>query len=178
LREAEAIIDVLVAESLDFLWRDALPPAARVLDLGTGAGVPGVPLAICAPDLDMTLLDRSHKKITFLRRTLALLQLDNCQALCDSAETFARHLPVSRRFDAVVTRGVGSVAHLLMLTAPLLRPGGKLILRKPQHSAELQEAARRLASESWVDVKTIALPQQGRTPWMLLIVARGLQPVG
>src|ERR671925_539868 len=79
LRQAEDIIDVLIGESLDFLQRDLLPDAARVLDLGTGAGVPGVPLAICAPELRLTLLDRSQKKITFLQHILPRLHLHNCQ---------------------------------------------------------------------------------------------------
>lgn len=178
LREAESIIDVLVAESLDFLWREALPPAAGVLDLGTGAGVPGVPLAICAPDLDLTLLDRSQKKITVLRQILARLQLHNCRAVCDSAEALVSHLSASQRFDAVVTRGVGSVAHLLSLAAPLLRPGGRLILRKPPHTTELQEAERLLVSGRWAGVRTIPLSHPGQSAWMLVVVSRSLQPEG
>ena len=60
----------------------------RVLDLGTGAGVPGIPLAICRPDVHVTLLDRSEKKITFLRRVVASLSLENCQPCCSTAEAW------------------------------------------------------------------------------------------
>lgn len=172
LRHVEQMIDVLVAESLDFLWREALPYAARVLDLGTGAGVPGVPLAICAPDLTVTLLDRSQKKITFLRHIVPRLQLHNCQPVCSTAEDLARHHTSVLPFDTVVTRGVGTVAHLLTLAAPLLRPGGVLLLRKPGQTAELQEAEELLASGGWAQVKTKTLPVAGPTPWMLLAIWR------
>jgi 16S rRNA (guanine527-N7)-methyltransferase len=172
LRHAEQMIDVLVAESLDFLWREAMPYAARVLDLGTGAGVPGIPLAICAPDLTVTLLDRSQKKITFLRHIVPRLQLHNCQPVCGTAEDLARyHAPVPP-FDVVVTRGVGTVAHLLTLAAPLLRPGGTLLLRKPVQTAELQQAEALLASRAWAQVKTKSLSAGGRTSWMLLAIWR------
>lgn len=173
LREAERIIDVLVGESLDFLQRDLLPDAARVLDLGTGAGVPGVPLAICAPDLHLTLLDRSQKKVTFLHRIVPRLHLDNCQPVCSTAEDFARRLPPCQRFDVVVARGAGRVTHLLRLAAPLLHPGGRLLLRKPQSTPELQEAASFLTSAVWGEVKILPLPQSGPLPWVLLAISRG-----
>jgi 16S rRNA (guanine527-N7)-methyltransferase len=174
LTEAERIIDVLIVESLDFLQRDLLPHTARVLDLGTGAGVPGVPLAVCEPDLDLTLLDRSEKKITFLQRVVSLLHLQNCHPCCGTAEGLARRLRPAQRFDAVVSRGVGEVAHLLRLAAPLLRAGGKLLLRKPLHTTELQEATPLLAAGAWGEVKTFPLPHSGPSPWTLLAISRAL----
>jgi 16S rRNA (guanine527-N7)-methyltransferase len=175
LRQAEDIIDVLIGESLDFLQRDLLPDASRVLDLGTGAGVPGVPLAICAPKLHLTLLDRSQKKITFLQHILPRLHLHNCQLVCSTAEDFTRHLSSSQRFDVVVARGVGRVAHLLRLAAPLLHPGGQLLLRKPPSTPELPEAVPFLASAIWGEVKLLPLPQSGPLPWVLLVISRGSQ---
>jgi 16S rRNA (guanine527-N7)-methyltransferase len=77
LRDAERMLDVLIVESLDFLQGDFFLPGMRVLDLGTGAGVPGIPLAICRPDVHVTLLDRSEKKSTFLHRVVASLPLEN-----------------------------------------------------------------------------------------------------
>jgi 16S rRNA (guanine527-N7)-methyltransferase len=172
LRDAERMIEVLVAESLDFLWREAVPFTARVLDLGTGAGVPGIPLAICAPDLTVTLLDRSQKKTTFLRHIVPQLQLQNCHPVCATAQAFTQQLPVSQRFDAVVTRGVGTVAHLLSLAGPLLRPGGALLLRKPAQTPELQEAEGLLTAGYWGDLKTRPLLPGGGTAWVLLVAYR------
>jgi 16S rRNA (guanine527-N7)-methyltransferase len=177
LRQTERIIDVLVVESLDFLQRQLVPPAARMLDLGTGAGVPGVPLAICAPDVHLTLLDRSEKKIVFLRHIVPRLQLRNCQPLCRTAEALADCLSASQRFDVVVSRGVGRVMEVLSLAAPLLRPGGILLLRKPQGTAELQEAESLLASKHWSDLRTIPLLRDEQTAWVLVQASRSPQPV-
>jgi len=172
LRDAERILDVLIVESLDFLQGGLLLPGMRVLDLGTGAGVPGLPLAICTAGVHFTLLDRSEKKITFLRRVISLLRLENCQPCCSTAEDLAHRLPPLQHFDTVVSRGVGSIAHLLRLVAPLLRPGGSLLVRKPLQTPELQEAAPLLASGTWGEVQTLSLLQNGSLSWVVLAIPR------
>lgn len=172
LRHPEQMIDILVAESLDFLQREFLPPASRVLDLGTGAGVPGIPLAICAPDLQLTLLDRSEKKITFLRHVVARLRLSNCSPRCGAAEVVARRLAPAERFDAVVARGVGRVQDVMALAAPLVRPGGVLLLRKPAAAAEVGEAATRLDGALWASLDTVPLAPQARPQWVLVVASR------
>jgi len=175
LRDAERMLDVLIVESLDFLQGDFLRSGLQVLDLGTGAGVPGIPLAICRPDVHVTLLDRSEKKITFLSRAVTSLHLKNCQPCCSTAEDLAHRLRSQEYFDVVVSRGVGSVAHLMRLTAPLLKPGGWLLLRKPLHTPELQEVELLRTSETWGNIKTLPLPWSASPPWALLSMARGLQ---
>ena len=172
LQDVEHMIDVLLGESLDFLQHDVLPPSTRVLDLGTGAGVPGIPLAVCTADLHWTLLDRSEKKITFLRRVVSQLHLGNCQPWCSTAEALARRLAAAQRFDAVVTRGVGRVALLLSLAAPLLHPGGILVLRKPLGTPEIAEAAPLLAAGGWESLPTRLLFSEGQVQWGLLMYRR------
>ena len=174
LRDAERMLDVLIVESLDFLHGDFFLHGRRVLDLGTGAGVPGIPLATCRPDVHVTLLDRSEKKITFLRRVVASLHLENCQPCCSTAEDLAQRLHPQRYFDVVVSRGVGSVAHLMRLTTPLLKSGGRLLLRKPLHTPELQEADVLRAMQTWGNVEILSLPWSASPPWALLSIVRGL----
>ena len=172
LRDAGRIIDVLIGESLDFLQGGFLVPGTRVLDLGTGAGVPGIPLAICSIGLHFTLLDRAEKKITFLRRVVSHLRLEHCQPCCSTAEALARSLTPPQRFDAVVSRGVGDIAHLLRLTTPLLRPGGTLLIRKPLQTPELQEAAPLLTTAAWGEVQTIPLLPATSSSWVVLAIPR------
>lgn len=175
LRDAERILDVLIVESLDFLQGGFFLPGMRLLDLGTGAGAPGMPLAICRPDVHVTLLDRSEKKITFLHRVVASLHLKNCQPCCSTAEDLAHRLRPQEHFDVVVSRGVGSVAYLMRLSAPLLKPGGRLLLRKPLHTPELKEAEGLQASETWGSIETLPLSWSASPPWALLSIVRGFQ---
>jgi len=173
LRDAERMLDVLIVESLDFLQGDFLRPGMRLLDLGTGAGVPGIPLAVCRSDVHVILLDRSEKKITFLRRVIAALHLKNCQPCCSTAEDLAHRLRPQEHFDVVVSRGVGSIVHLMHLTRPLLKPGGRVLLRKPLHTPELQEAELLRAAEMWRSIETLPLPWSASPPWALLSIVRG-----
>src|SRR5262249_43523962 len=119
-------------------------------------------------------LDRSEKKITFLRRVVASLPLENCQPCCSTAEDLAQCLHPQEYFDVVVSRGVGSVAHLMRLTAPLLKPGGRLLLRKPLHTPELQQAESLQASDRWGSIEALLLPGSTSPPWALLSIVRGL----
>lgn len=173
LRDPERILDVLIVESLDFCRPDLIPAHGRVLDLGTGAGVPGMTLAVWGAGLHLTLLDRTRKKIAFVRRAALSLGLSHCHPAWGSAEDLAHRLPPDERFDVVVARGVGSIAHLMRLARPLLRPRGKLLLRKPPATPEHRDAEALLASPAWAGMRTFPLPESGNKPWVLLAVERG-----
>lgn len=142
-------IDSIAVQSL-------LPSGSRVADIGSGGGLPGIPLAVVRPDLEMHLLESSRKRGIFLRAVisglgLARAQLHNCRA---------ESLP-ALGCDAVVSRLTGPLTDTLALSTPHLRPGGRLILYKtPACGHELGKAAAR-ASElhlSTADAADVVLP--------------------
>ena len=98
----------------------------RVLDVGTGAGLPGIPLALARPDWQVTLLDASHKKATFLRQAVIELQLDNVDVVCDRVEAW---MP-DAKFNTVISRAFSDLAEFLALTGRLCESAGIVIAMK------------------------------------------------
>jgi 16S rRNA (guanine527-N7)-methyltransferase len=131
IRDPLAMVDGHVLDSLSV--RPYLA-GTSVIDIGTGAGFPGLPLAIAEPDLDFVLLDSNTKKIGFVQHIVGLLGLDNVSAVRARAEDYAP----GRGFDTVIARAVTSTAGLLGLGAHLLNEGGAILALKGRHpSAEL-----------------------------------------
>ena len=124
----------VIATRLDALERlvlQALPlldasPGSRVLDLGSGGGFPGLPLAIARPDLQFTLLDGSERKVRFLRQAVIELRLANVTAVCARAEQLAD--AGTPGWDTIVARAVGEADRVIAWAAPLARVGGRLLL--------------------------------------------------
>ncbi|MBX3652482.1 MAG: 16S rRNA (guanine(527)-N(7))-methyltransferase RsmG [Burkholderiales bacterium] len=114
----------------------------RVLDVGTGAGLPGIPLALARPDWQFTLLDSSHKKTTFLRQAVIELQLGNVEVICARVETWNAPPP----FDTVVSRAFTEVAEFVALAGRLCAKDGVVIAMKGvyphEELAQLPQAFR------------------------------------
>lgn len=98
----------------------------RVLDVGTGAGLPGVPLAIMDPELDVTLMDATAKKVRFLNHVARTLRLQNIEPMHARVEEFDSLAP----FDTVVSRAFSSLAELAEATRHLLGPRSRLLAMK------------------------------------------------
>ena len=113
-----------------------LPESASVIDVGTGAGFPGIPLCIARPDIRITLLDGLNKRITFLNAVLDKLglQADCVHMRAEDAGQDARY---RGKFDVTVTRAVASLPVLIELTVPLLTTGGISIAYKGDAAEEL-----------------------------------------
>lgn len=117
----------------------------RLLDVGSGGGLPGIPLAIARPDLAVTLLDATQKKVRFLEAVARAMQLTNVATFAGRAELL-RPQELGGRFDVVTARAVTKLAALVALTAPFLEVGGRLLLIKGQRAEEeLAEASPKLA---------------------------------
>lgn len=98
----------------------------RVLDVGSGAGLPGIPLALARPEWQFTLLDSNHKKTTFLRQASIELKLNNVDVVCDRVETWASPQP----FDTVVSRAFSDLAEFLTLAGKLCAKTGVIVAMK------------------------------------------------
>ncbi len=115
----------------------------RILDIGTGAGFPGVPLKIYYPDLKVTLIDSVKKKIMVLEDVIEKLKLDRIEALHIRAEELAKDSNYREKFDFVTTRAVSSLATISEYMLPFVKIGGKAICMKgPNIEQELKEAEK------------------------------------
>lgn len=123
IREPE---DMLCHHLLDSLAVLPWVSTGRLIDVGTGGGLPGIPLAIARPDLQITLLDSNHKKTTFLRQVCIELGLVNVTVECLRVDTYAPPLP----FDMVISRAFSDLSEFVLLTVRLCRPGGALLAMK------------------------------------------------
>ena len=92
----------------------------RMLDAGSGAGLPGIPVAVARPDIQVALLDSNQKKAAFLRQAVADLQLKNATVVCERLEAWH----AGEKFDCIISRAFAEIAEFIALTRHLLAPGG------------------------------------------------------
>jgi 16S rRNA (guanine527-N7)-methyltransferase len=125
--------DQMVALHLnDSLAARALLHGRRILDVGTGPGFPGLPLAIVEPERKFTLLDSNNKKIMFVQHAAGLLGLDNVTAVKARAEDYAP----GHRFDTVIARAVASVPKLVEIAGHHVGEDGVFVALKGRYPAE------------------------------------------
>jgi 16S rRNA (guanine527-N7)-methyltransferase len=121
-----------------------LPDGATVADVGSGAGLPGLVLAIARPDLQLTLIEPLMRRTTFLTEVVADLGLPNVEVVRGRAET----LHGARTFDVVTSRAVASLAVLLDWSMPLVAPNGELVAMKGSSAVD-EVAAARASLDRW-----------------------------
>ena len=120
---------------------DSLPGVVRVVDVGSGAGFPGLPLKLTFPRLELHLVESVGKKTAFLERMVGLLQLDGVTVHTGRAETLARDPELRDSFDLALVRGVARLSLLLEYTLPFCRVGGRVMaLKHGGLESELAEA--------------------------------------
>lgn len=156
-------------DSLTLIKAYSLNGNLKLLDIGTGAGFPGLVLKIFYPDLELTLLDSNHKKIAFLEVVIKELNLKNVTCINSRAE----NLPKTYReyFDIVTSRAVAHLRILLELSIPYLKVGGKLIAMKGLSEDEIKESAKILEKLDSTIVDTIKfnLPIEGSNRSLVII---------
>ena len=118
----------------------------RVVDVGSGAGFPGLPLAIMRPDIHLTLLDATEKKCVFLRHMISEIGLQSTRVLHSRAENMGRDPDHRGRYDWAIARAVARLPVLLEYLLPITRSGGRCLAQKTETApAEIQDAEHALA---------------------------------
>ncbi len=130
---------------------DYIPEGASVLDIGSGAGFPGIPIAIARGDIVITLADSLKKRVDFLNDVIARLQLTNCRALHVRIEDFKER----ERFDTVVSRAVAALCTLAEYALPFVKKGGTFIAYKGNDIAREVEEAKKAISVLGGEVEDI-----------------------
>jgi 16S rRNA (guanine527-N7)-methyltransferase len=136
-----AVLNAVLPKQQD---QSASGTSLRAVDIGSGAGFPGIPLAIMRDDITFTLLDSLGKRCQFLRRVVDKLGL-NAHAAHARAEDFARDVSRRGKYDIAFSRAVAPLSALMELSAPCLMAGGRMIAHKGPAVAREYDAARKAA---------------------------------
>ena len=130
IKDEKAIILRHYADSLAIC--EHIPHGASIIDVGCGAGFPTLPLAIFRPDLKITALDSTAKRIDYVNQTANLLGLDNVTAIAERAEALGNDPKYREKFDCATARAVAALPILSELCIPFVKVGGKFIAMKAQ----------------------------------------------
>ena len=142
ITEFEEVLVKHFLDSLTCVKALDMTKVKRVIDIGTGAGFPGVPLKIMFPEITFTLLDSLRKRVNFLEETFDLTGLTKIEAIHGRAEEFARNKNYREKYDVCVSRAVSNLATLSEYCLPYVRKGGYFISYK---SGKVQEETEQAA---------------------------------
>lgn len=142
-RTDEAMVRDGILDSLTLLKAFQVRPDLRLIDIGSGAGLPGIPLKIVAPQLSITLVEAARRKVSFLKQVVRLLQLHGIQVLQIRAEALHRDPAYREAYDLATARAVAKLPEAVTLCTPFLKPGGRLLLPVgPRWSREIETLKR------------------------------------
>ena len=115
----------------------------KIIDVGTGAGFPGIPLKILRPDINITLVDSLNKRINFLNEVIKQLELDNIEAIHSRAEEIGRNIKFREKYDIATSRAVANIAISSEYLIPLIKENGRCIYMKgPDIEEELKNGKK------------------------------------
>jgi len=143
-----------------------------VVDVGTGAGLPGIPLKILLPDVKLVLLEATAKKANFLRHLIAKLGLDDVEVVVGRAEELAHDARYRERFELVLSRAVAPLPTLVELTLPFCAVGGSFVAQKKGAiDPEVDKASKAITvlGGNLRQVKGIDLEEFGDKRWLVVV---------
>ena len=168
----EDIVTSHYLDSLTCLTAVTVEQNARVIDVGTGAGFPGVPIAIARPDLNVTLLDSQRKRLDFLSEATRTLGLSNLQTVHARAENAGREGQHRDAYDLAVTRALANMRVLVELCLPFVKAGGYLVAQKGAGIEEELERARPVNGQiggKLVGVQRVTVPHSDVEHTLVLV---------
>ncbi len=151
-----------------------IPPNATLLDVGSGAGFPGIPLKVFRPDLSVVLIEAAAKKVSFLKHVIRLMGLPGIEAVHIRAEQMAAQVDAAgkgpkNRFDVVVSRAVGSPETMIPLVLPMLGENGILLAMLGKAAPAASAVGKRLGAMEIAEAFDYRLPvsKAARSIWCI-----------
>jgi 16S rRNA (guanine527-N7)-methyltransferase len=156
-------------DSLSIFKAIDIPRGAKLLDLGSGAGFPGVPIKIVRDDIRLTLVESIHKKTLFLRRLTESLGLQKTKIVDQRAEELGDHQDFRESFDLVTAKAAGALRDVISLSVPFLKSGGLVVAYKGRGTRKEIAEIGPLQQCQIKEVVKVASPQMNLTRWLVLI---------
>lgn len=173
ITEPEEIIVDHFLDSISILNEINIEDRHSIIDVGTGAGFPGIPIKIMKPHVKLVLLDSLKKRTEFLKVVAEELGLSNIEIIHSRAEDLAREEKYRENFDFVVSRAVASLNILAEYSIPFVKVGGYFVSYKgPAADKELQEASRAiemLSGQKEPQIRTASVPFSQKTHKLIII---------
>jgi 16S rRNA (guanine527-N7)-methyltransferase len=167
----ESFIAHHILDSLSCLMA-GIPKGSRVIDIGSGAGLPGIPVAIVREDIRLTMLDSMHKRCDFLEKAVHELPLDGAKVICERAETFGHRPDERETYDVGLIRAVAPLPVVLEYVLPLLKVGGVCIAQRGTKAKEEAEGAGKIASilgGRITETRRVVVPFVDRARYLVIV---------
>jgi len=166
-------VDIVQQGFLDSLTCAPLLPSSggRVIDIGSGAGFPAIPLALVKPGLEFTLVEPSRKKVTFLRHVVRRLRLTLVRIRPNRIEALLGERAMLEAFDVALARAVAPLADVSRLVLPFLRPAG-IFLAQTGTAEHIDEEVSRLASAGFEEIGERVVPAEFGKPGRRILTLR------
>jgi 16S rRNA (guanine527-N7)-methyltransferase len=143
-----------------------------IADIGSGAGFPGLPLAIANPNMQITMIESIGKKVNFIKSCLELLKLKNANVVNERAEKLANDKRFRGEFDVVTARAVTALPELIQLCLPMVKENGVIIAMKNINQEELDSAERVLIGEKLEIKEIVEINIPDLSPRQLIVIGR------